>query len=123
MKAEEHDEQVALMYWWSLTHQQHGVPERLLFAIPNGGQRNLIVAKKLKAEGVRAGVPDLFLAVPRGRFHGMFVEMKKQKGGRLQDSQCIMLETLAAQGYYATVCHGWAEAGKAIEEYLKGDME
>lgn len=123
MKAEEHDEQVALMYWWSLTHQLYGVPERLLFAIPNGGQRNLIVAKKLKAEGVRAGVPDLFLAVPRGRFHGMFVEMKKQKGGRLQDSQCIMLETLAAQGYHATVCHGWAEARKAIEEYLKGDME
>lgn len=123
MRAEEHNEQVALMHWWSYASKSHGIPEQLLFAIPNGGQRNLIVATKLKAEGVRAGIPDLFLAVPRGRFHGMFVEMKKTKGGRVPKNQQIMLETLNLCGYYSIVCHGWNEARDAITQYLKGDMD
>lgn len=107
------------MHWWSFASQLFGIPEQLLFAIPNGGQRNLIVAKKLKAEGVRAGIPDLFLAVPRGRFHGLFVEMKKTKGGRVPKNQQIMLETLNLCGYRAIVCHGWFEAKEAIENYVK----
>lgn len=119
MRQDEHNEQVALMHWWSYASQRFGISEQLLFAIPNGGQRNLIVAKKLKAEGVRAGIPDLFLAVPRGRFHGMFVEMKKTKGGRVPASQKIMLETLELCGYRAVVCHGWNEAREAIQNYIK----
>ena len=50
MKQLEHTEQVTLMQWWALAHQQFGIPEQLLFAIPNGGERNVIVASKLKAE-------------------------------------------------------------------------
>jgi hypothetical protein len=123
MKSIEHAEQVALMKWWALVHNRYNLPEQLLFAIPNGGQRNLIVATKLKAEGVRAGIPDLFLAVPRGRFHGMFVEMKKTKGGRVPKNQQIMLETLNLCGYYSIVCHGWNEARDAITQYLTGDMD
>ena len=52
----EHKEQVALMKWWHFTHQQFGISEQLLFAIPNGGQRSAITAKNLQAEGVRSGV-------------------------------------------------------------------
>lgn len=114
----EHDEQVALMKWWSFAHRLFGVPEQLLFAIPNGGDRNILVAAKLKAEGVRAGVPDLFLAVPRGRYHGLFVEMKKTKGGRIQANQKKMLEILGVYGYHSVVCHGFFEARKEIENYI-----
>lgn len=115
----EHSEQVTLMRWWSLTHQSFGISEQLLFAIPNGGLRNVITAKNMKAEGVRAGVPDLFLAVSRGDSHGLFIEMKRTKGGRVSDSQESMLGRLAEQGYEAIVCKGWVAAKEAIEAYLQ----
>ena len=118
MKSIEHSEQVALMQWWAFTSKLFGVTEQLLFAIPNGGQRNLIVAKKLKAEGVRAGVPDLFLAVKRGGFGGLFIEMKKPKGGRVSDNQKECISLLKEQGYLAVVCNGWLEAKGQIEHYL-----
>lgn len=118
MKSIEHDEQVTLMKWWALIHHRFGISEQLLFAIPNGGQRNLLVATKLKAEGVRAGVPDLFLAVRRSGFGGLFIEMKKPKGGRVSDNQKTMITLLEEQGYKAIVCKGWIEAKQHIEDYL-----
>jgi hypothetical protein len=118
MQQQEHDEQCTLINWWRLTHQQFGVSEQLLFAIPNGGQRNVIVAAKLKAEGVRAGVPDLFLAVPNRNFSGLFIEMKKRKGGRVSEAQSAMMAALVDEGYAVRVCHGWSEAQTTITEYL-----
>lgn len=114
----EHDEQVRLIEWWALSHNQFGVPEQLLFAIPNGGVRNIVTATKLKAEGVRAGIPDLFLAVPRGESHGMFIEMKKTKGGRVSEAQSNTISLLHDQKFIATVCHGWEDAMDAIIRYL-----
>lgn len=119
MKSIEHAEQVLLMQWWALAHQQFGVPEQLLFAIPNGGERNIIVAARMKKEGVRAGIPDLFLAVPKGGFHGLFIEMKKPKGGRVSKNQSSMMKLLSEQGYSAKVCCGWVEARAEIERYLR----
>lgn len=121
MKQLEHDEQCTLMKWWALACHVFSVPESLLFAIPNGGERNVIVASRLKAEGVRAGVPDLFLAVPHGNLGGLFIEMKKAKGGRVSPNQKSMINELKSRGYAASVCHGWMEASAAIENYLKGE--
>lgn len=118
MKSLEHAEQVSLMQWWSLQCRRFGIPEQLLFAIPNGGQRNIITAKRMKDEGVRAGIPDLFLAVPRGKFHGLFVEMKKPQGGVVSDSQKSCMKMLSENGYCVTVCHGFIEAKTAITRYL-----
>jgi hypothetical protein len=118
MKTLEHNEQVNLMKWWALACHSFGVDERLLFAIPNGGERNVIVAARLKAEGVRAGVPDLFLAYGTDKFNGLFIEMKKTKGGRVSDSQKTYLELLQKRGFCAVVCNGWMEAKREIERYL-----
>jgi hypothetical protein len=115
----EHTEQVNLIKWWSLVHKQFGISEHLLFAIPNGGQRNIIVASKLKAEGVRSGVPDLFLAVPKKDYHGLFIEMKKPKCGRVSGSQKEMIDELNQLNYLSVVCKGWNEAKAVIEQYLK----
>ena len=115
---DEHTEQVNLIKWWALACHKYGLDERLLFAIPNGGERNVIVASKLKAEGVRAGVPDLFLACGNGSHHGLFIEMKKTKGGRVSDNQKSFISLLTDRGYKAIVCHGWNEARQTIEEYL-----
>lgn len=119
MKQLEHTEQVTLIQWWQLACRGFGIPEQLLFAIPNGGQRNIIVASKLKAEGVRAGIPDLFLAYPTRRHCGLFIELKKTKGGRASDKQKTMLTQLAEHGYATAICHGWIEAKTTIEDYLR----
>lgn len=119
MKSIEHTEQVLLMQWWALAHQQFGIPEQLLFAIPNGGERNIIVAARMKKEGVRAGVPDLFLAVPSGECHGLFIEMKKPKGGRVSDAQKGCIGLLNETGYKAVVCNGCDAAIKEIMGYLR----
>lgn len=120
----EHAEQVALLQWAKMTRKR--LPElALLFAIPNGGDRNAIVAKKLKAEGVRAGVPDLFLPVARDRFHGLFLEMKRTdkrpvrngKGG-VSPQQSQWIDALRDQNYRVEVCYGWQESAAVLESYL-----
>lgn len=113
----ERAEQVALFAWAALTASQY--PElRLLFAIPNGGLRNKIVAANLKAEGVRAGVPDMFLPVARGRWHGLFIELKRRTKNHVSSEQLKMIVQLQAQGYGAAVCIGWEVARDCILAYL-----
>ena len=85
----EHEEQVMLIKWFDL---QYPELRGRLAACPNGGQRNVIVAAKLKAEGVRPGYPDLNLLVPRHGFSGLFIELKRQKGGNLTAEQADWLE-------------------------------
>lgn len=91
---------------------------RMLFAIPNGGERNKIVAAKLKAEGVKPGVPDLCLPVACGQFHGLFVELKKP-GGTASVSQRDWARDLVAQHYYVALCYGWREAALLLNQYIK----
>lgn len=67
--------------------------------------------------GVKPGVPDLFLPVPRGKFHGLFIELKSSTG-RLTDNQRQWLQDLAASGYAACVCFGFDEAKNDILKYL-----
>lgn len=112
--ASEHDLQVACVRWFRLQYPQYA---KLLFAIPNGGQRNAVVAAKLKAEGVQAGVPDLFLAVPCGSYHGLWIEMKNGKAGRLSALQGSMITALVKQGYRCEVCHSFEEFASIISEY------
>lgn len=89
----------------------------LLFAIPNGGKRTRIEACILKGEGVRAGVPDLFLAVARGGYHGLFLELKTEKG-RISEAQLEMHARLAKQHYFVAVPRSVGEAVEIIGKYL-----
>lgn len=115
----ESEEQCSLFEWAKVFEDQY--PElRLLFHVPNGGLRNKATAVRLVAEGVRSGVPDLFLPVARKGFHGLFIEMKKKRGGALTDKQKEWIAALNDQGYKAVVCYGWDDARKVIEEYLGG---
>lgn len=91
----------------------------LLYHIPNGGSRNQIEAAKLKRLGVRAGVPDLCLPVARGKYHGLYIEMKRQEGGRLSEHQKQWIERLRRQGYAAIRCDGHQQAVNALLNYMK----
>lgn len=92
-----------------------GIP---IFAIPNGGDRHVAVAVKLKKEGVKSGVPDLFIPLIRDNYGGFFLEMKK-KGGKLSDVQRFWLDQLEEEGYRVKVAFSVDEAIKAIEDYTK----
>lgn len=116
---EEDVEQIALFRW--AAYNQGRWPElKLMFHIPNGGKRSKAEAVRFKELGVKAGVSDVFLPVARGGCHGLWIEMKRLRSGRPSKEQLEWIEAMTAQGYAATVCHGWEQAVKAIEEYMRG---
>ena len=94
----------------------------LAFHIPNGGSRNKIEAARLKAQGVKAGVPDIFVSVPRCGYHGLYIEMKRQKGGKVREGQKDMIPKLRAQGYRVEICKGFHSAADVIEQYMTGKL-
>jgi hypothetical protein len=117
--AHEHTEQVALFQWAAVMGNR--LPElKLMFATPNGGQRHIAVAAKLKAEGVRSGVPDIFLPAARCAYHGFFIELKRRDGGKTSETQDGWIDALRVQGYRVAVCHGAEAAISEITNYLLG---
>lgn len=102
---------------WCRWHEQRMPELRLIFHIPNGGSRNEIEAKRLKAQGVKAGVPDLCLPVPRGECHGLYIEMKYGRN-KTTPKQEEWLEALRKQGYKTEICYGADEAITVLKEYL-----
>lgn len=109
--------QQAVIKWWDYSHKSFGLPKWALFAIPNGSARNEFTGVVLKREGVRAGIPDLFLAVPRGNRSGMFIEMKTAVG-KLSEEQAAIIPVLETLGYSTVICRGSSEAIKFIQAYL-----
>lgn len=94
----------------------------LLYAIPNGGKRDKATAGKMKAEGVRAGVPDLCLPVKRGQIGALYIEMKTERG-QLSLIQLKMHRDLIAAGNAVVVCRSWHDAAATILYYLGADAE
>ena len=111
----EHAEQVAIIQWFRLQHKQFA---KCLWAIPNGGVRHIGTAVKLKAEGGMAGVSDLFLMMPAGKYHGLFIEMKV-KGGKVSSSQKEFMNVATAMNYKAVVCYGFEHGKEEIINYLQ----
>jgi hypothetical protein len=90
---------------------------KLLYAVPNGRDRNLRVAQKLKAEGVLAGVADLCLPAARRGYHGLYIEMKSEEGVATKE-QKEFLRGVSGEGYCAVIAHGVDEAKAMLEWYL-----
>ena len=109
-----------LLFEWA-ARESHRWPElRMMFHIPNGGSRDIREAANLKKQGVKSGVPDIFLAVPRGGYHGLFIEMKRRDGGRLSVAQREWIDALREIDYRVEVCKGFGPAAKVLLEYLNG---
>ncbi len=117
----EHDEQARLIQ--ELAQWEGELPGAdMLYAVPNGGRRDIRTAIRLKAEGVKAGVPDLCLPVARGGYHGAYVEMKYGKNAT-SDEQRRWIARLRQEGYFVTVCYSWNDAADIVERYLTGGIE
>jgi len=106
MKQSEHDLQASCIKWFD--HQFGRRTDVLLFAIPNGGHRHPAVAAKLKAEGVRAGIPDLCLIL-NNRI--AFIEMKTLSG-KLSAKQNEVCERIENLGHPIHVC-------RSLEDFVR----
>lgn len=116
-KRSEATEQEMVIQWCGWQEGKH--PElKWIYHIPNGGSRNALEAANLKRQGVKAGVPDLCLPVPKNGFHGLYIEMKHGKN-KTTEKQEAWLQALREQGYYAAVCYGAQEAQDLIAGYLQ----
>lgn len=114
----ETQEQIALMNWTKQPSVRSEYPElKFLFHVPNE-RPDKVQAANLKRMGVKSGIPDLMLPVPSGRYHGLFIEMKKA-GGRVSADQVWWLDHLDRMDYACRVCYGWQEAAEVLEWYLK----
>ena len=96
-----------------------------MHAIPNGGIRGddkrsrMIRGAQLKAEGVRSGVADIFLPVPRGQWHGLYIELKRIGKNARSENQIAFQNHCHDNNYGHVFCEGWEAAINIIEEYLK----
>lgn len=111
------EEQAALIEWADKTVIDGIKIGDYLLHIPNEGKRGPKAARDAKRLGVRAGVPDLFLALPRGGHAGLWIEMKA-KGGKLSAQQEAWLKRLEDAGYRAVCCFGFEQAVEHIADYL-----
>ena len=99
----EHQEQVEFIQWFRREY-----PDIRIFAIPNGEARSRGAGARLKAEGVSAGVPDLFIPA-----WNAWIEMKRSKGGSVSEKQKDWIGYLESVGHQVFVCKG-ADSAKEI---------
>ena len=113
----EQQHQIAVIQWSQQPTIREKYPElAMLFHIANE-RSDKVQASILKKMGVKKGVPDLCLPVPSGKYHGLFIEMKTDKG-KASTEQLWWINHLEANGYAAAVCYGWNRAVEVLEWYL-----
>lgn len=105
----EHLQQVRLVSWFRRSY-----PGVRIFAIPNGGHRGASQGASLKAEGVTAGVPDLFVPA-----WGLWVEMKRSTGGTVSPAQRDWIAYLNGIGHQVIIGRGFEDAKAKIESMKK----
>lgn len=126
----EHGHQMAL-FSWAQQNSEKWPCLRFMFAIPSGGLRNARTAARLKVEGVKSGVPDIFLPQPMVKtifgqtiwYSGLWIELKRPESvgkteGKASKDQEKWLAYLNSRNYLAKVCFGYLQAIDCVVNYL-----
>lgn len=121
LEPSEHSIQASFIQWCNLMSSRYAGLDKV-FAIPNGGKRHTRTAIKLKKEGARSGVPDLFLPVSKVGYHGLFIEFKAKKGS-ISEAQRIYAEYLIDAGYAYYVVRSLEAAIVLIRSYYAEKLE
>lgn len=126
-KDSEHSQQMAFFCALVPLYQRFPALRLGCFAIPNGGERNIAVATKLKAEGVKEGVLDVFVSIPTFQYHGLYIEFKrpkteKQRAGKLSDSQLEFAALMISQNYAFFLAYDYRHAIDAVLSYLSNSF-
>ena len=102
--------QVACVKWFRLQY-----PNLVIFAVPNGGSRNLYEAKNMKESGTLAGVADLVIVGNGGRV--LFVEMKAGKN-KQEDSQVLFQNKVEKLGHKYIICRSKEQFIKEVDLWV-----
>ena len=116
-KTSEENEQTCLFRWAEFAEVQYE-ELKLMYHIPNEGKRSRIAGARLKAQGLKSGVPDVCLPTAHGGYIGLYIEMKV-KPNKPTENQKQWLRKLREQGHLTAVCYSWEEAKQLIEQYIK----
>lgn len=114
MRDIEHKIQVGCVRWFRMQYRDIAF---CLYAIPNGGSRDAVTGRRMKDEGVVAGVADLFLSVARKGHHGLYIEMKTDKG-KQSVAQVEFQKRVELQGYRYVVCRSLDDFMGVVNDYL-----
>lgn len=117
MKTTERAEQVAVFQWIDASIGKYPALKNA-FHPANGGKRHIGVARKMKAEGVKRGVPDIILLYPSKGFHGLVIEMKIKGNYPTLDQKEWMCRLVKAN-YKVALCYSADEAIAVLENYLR----
>lgn len=119
--------QTAFFAWCATAKKEHPDLE-WCYHVPNGDSRGdkrsaMITGARLKAQGVKAGVPDIGLDVARKGFHGLRIELKRPgieraKNGGCSDEQICWIDRLRSQGYCVEIAYSWIDAKNILLWYL-----
>jgi hypothetical protein len=125
MKQLEHDIQTAFFDWLdryaALRWNRYTVANRFqAFSIPNDGQRSICAALWHRAQGLRAGVPDVFIPIPSINYHGLWIEFKRDSGSRVSIAQMEWIRQLQDCCYCVRVCRSVDEAINVVTAYMEG---
>ncbi|GIM60531.1 VRR-NUC domain-containing protein [Capnocytophaga canis] len=110
MKQHESKLQSACVRWFKYQY-----PQYLIFAVPNGGSRNTLEAKRLQQEGVLAGVSDLIVIAPNKT---IFIEMKHGKG-KQTDKQKDFQKQVQQLGFSYFVCNSFDKFQNIVENEIE----
>lgn len=114
MKQNEHDLQVNCIKIFKIKY-----PSKMIFSIPNAGKRSVRAGVYYKAEGLLAGVPDLFVPEPTAEFSGLFIEMKTEsKASKPTPAQEEMISKLRARGYKVAICRTLEQFIAEVNNYF-----
>ena len=94
------------------------LPDKLIFAVPNGGSRNILEATNLKRQGVKPGVADVILLIPKNGFASLCIEFKTDSGRQSEEQKEFQRQAEACGSKYVIV-RSAAEAIQATKDYLK----
>lgn len=89
-----------------------------IYATPNGSNRKIVTAAILKREGVRSGIPDLTLPIPSKFCHGLYIEVKTEKG-RMSNNQSSWKAFLDKVGYNTMICRSADEILFVVEQHMR----
>lgn len=116
--APEEDLHRACVEWADLAAGRYPLLRRMIH-VPNGGKRSKGEAGKMKAMGVKKGVPDLLLPLPSGGYAGLAVELKAH-GGKVTSEQDEWLDCFGQAGWLTGVCYSLQEfidlAGRFLDQ-------
>jgi hypothetical protein len=92
-------------------------PNAIYCASAGGMFTSMKQAIKMKATGYVKGFPDLQICEPNEKYHGLFIELKVDKGVASKE-QKEWIKVLNKKGYYASICKGFDQAKEVIDVYF-----